>query len=245
MPKLDLSRPAIGSWCQIGHPANAEILAQTGFAWVAADCEHGEFTDGDLGNFCRAVRQFPCTPLVRVQENAVLPIRRALDLGAAGVIVPLVNSAAEAARAVASAHYPPRGVRGFAWQRGNHWGADFAAYAQGFDPVVIVMIESRAAVEDIDAILAVDGVDGCFVGPYDLSGSYGIVGQTGHRIITEACGLIAASCRKHGKAAGQHIVTPNRGNVQAALGQGFTFLALGMDSWFLGNGARQTLEMLA
>lgn len=244
MSRLDLSTPAIGSWCQIGHPANAEILAQAGFTWLAADCEHGEFEDGDIGDFCRAVRGSPCTPLVRVRENAVLPIRRALDLGAAGVIVPLVDDAAGAARAVAAAHYPPKGVRGFAWQRGNRWGRDFADYAKGFDPVVMVMIESRAAVEDIDAILAVDGVDGCFVGPYDLSGSYGIVGQTGHRLIVEACAAVAAACRRHRKAAGQHIVTPDRDNVRNALAQGFTFLALGMDSHFLGDGARRSLELL-
>jgi 2-keto-3-deoxy-L-rhamnonate aldolase RhmA len=242
--RLDLSTVCTGSWCQIGHPANAEILAQAGFAWVAADCEHGEVEDGDLGGFCRAVRQSACTPLVRVRENAVLPIRRALDLGAAGVIVPLVNSAAEAAAAVRAAHYPPKGIRGFAWQRGNAWGTAFDVYAADFDPIVVVMIESRAAVEDIDAIMAVDGVDGCFIGPYDLSGSYGIVGQTGHQLVVEACARVAEACRRSGKAAGQHIVVPTRERVHAAIAQGFTFLALGMDSQFLGRGAAQALEML-
>jgi 2-keto-3-deoxy-L-rhamnonate aldolase RhmA len=244
MSRLDVRKLSIGSWCQIGHPANAEILARSGFAWIAADCEHGEFEDGDLGNFCRAVRQFPCTPLVRVKENAVLPIRRALDLGAAGVIVPLVNTAADAERAVRAAHYPAKGVRGFAWQRGNDWGQDFTAYAAGFDPVVIVMIESRTAVENIDAIMAVDGVDGCFVGPYDMSGSYGIAGQTGHQLIQTACATVAAACAARSKAAGQHLVTPTRAQVDAAVRQGFTFLALGMDSYFLSSGARQTLELL-
>ena len=244
MTPLDLTKPAIGSWCQIGHPANAEILAQAGFAWIAADCEHGEFEDGDIANFCRAVRPFPCAPLVRVKENAALPIRRALDLGADGVIVPLVNSAAEAERAVQAAHYPPKGVRGFAWHRGNEWGVKFEPYAREFQPLVIVMIESRAAVENCEAILAVEGVDGCFIGPYDLSGSYGITGQTRHALIAEACGKVAASCRNQGKAAGRHIVTPSREEIREALDQGFTFLALGMDTHFLGSGARQTLAML-
>jgi len=244
MKSLDLSKPAIGSWCQIGHPAVAEILAQSGFAWLAADCEHGEIEDGDLGNFCRAVRQHDCVPLVRVKENATLAIRRALDLSAAGVIVPLVNSAEEAAKAVAAAHYPPAGVRGFAWQRGNQWGANFDQYAREFKPLVIVMIESRAAVEQIDAIMAVSGVDGCFIGPYDLSGSYGIVGQTRHELIRQACTTVATASKKHGKAAGQHIVTPTPDDVKAAISQGFSFLALGMDSYFLQAGARQALAML-
>lgn len=244
MKKLNLKKSAIGSWCQIGHPANAEILAKAGFEWLAADCEHGEFEDGDIGNFCRAVRQYDCVPFVRVKENAVLPIRRALDLGAAGVIVPLVNTAPEAEQAVRSAHYPPMGVRGFAWQRGNEWGAAFNSYVEQFDPLVVVMIESRTAVENIDAILAVNGVDGCLVGPYDMSGSYGVVGQTSHPMIRDACATVAEACRKHGKAAGLHIVTPGPENVRAALSEGFTFINLGMDSYFLADGARQTLELL-
>lgn len=244
MERLDLQRLAVGSWCQIGHPANVEILARAGFAWLAADCEHGEFAEGDIGDFCRAVRQSPCTPLVRVAENAVMAIRRALDLGAAGVIVPLVDSAEGARQAVRAAHYPPRGIRGYAWQRGNGWGAGFAAYARDFTPLVVVMIESRSAVEDIDAIMAVEGVDACFVGPYDLSGSFGIPGDTGHPLITAACAQVAAACKRHGKAAGRHLVTPTREEVAGALAQGFTFLALGMDSSFLGSGARGALELV-
>jgi len=184
-------------------------------------------------------------PLVRVRENAVLPIRRALDLGAAGVIVPLVNSSEKAKQAVQAAHYPPKGVRGFAWQRGNEWGDKFESYARGFQPLIIVMIESRAAVENCEAILAVEGVDGCFIGPYDLSGSYGITGQTRHALIAEACAKVAAACRNQGKAAGRHIVVPTRGEVSEALDEGFTFLALGMDTYFMGSGARQTLEMVS
>jgi len=241
---MDLTKPAIGSWCQIGHPANAEILASAGFTWIAADCEHGEFADSDIANFCRAIRPFQCIPLVRVKENAPLPIRRALDLGAAGVIVPLVNTAREAEHAAEAAHYPPKGIRGIAWHRGNDWGASFDSYTTGFKPLVIVMIESKAAVENIEAIMAVDGVDACFIGPYDLSGSYGIAGQTSHPLIQEACARIALACRKNGKAAGQHLVTPECENVTAALSQGYTFLALGMDSHFLRQGARHALELL-
>ncbi len=242
--KMDLNKLSIGSWCQIGHPANAEILANAGFSWLALDCEHGEAEDSDIGNFCRAVRPFDCTPLIRVKENSLMAIRRALDLGAAGVIVPLIETPSEAEQAVRAAMYPPRGIRGFAWQRANHWGSEFDAYVNEFKPVVIVMIESKAAVEHIDAIMAVEGVDGCFIGPYDMSGSYGVPGQTGHRIVKDACLKVAESCRKCNKAAGQHIVTPTHEAVELAIRQGFTFLALGMDSYFLGNGARQTLEML-
>lgn len=234
-----------GSWCQIGHPANAEILARAGFEWMVLDCEHGECEDADIGNFCRSLNKYPCDPVVRVRENAVMPIRRALDLGASGVIVPLVNTAADAARAVAAAKYPPDGIRGFAFQRANAWGVDFQSYVQkaNAESAVIVMIESREAVDNIDSILEVDGVDGVLIGPYDMSGSFGIVGQTQHRLVQEACSTVASACRRHGKAAGMHIVTPTADNVNMASSNGFSMLALGMDTVFLANGANQASRL--
>lgn len=238
--KLLQRQVCIGSWCQVGHPANAEILAKAGFDWIAADYEHGEFTEADLGDFCRAVRQYGRSPMVRVRENATLPIRRALDLGADGVFVPLVNTAADAERAVQAAKFPPRGIRGFAFHRGNAWGVEFDEYARTANDKtqVIVMIESREAVENIDGILDVDGVDGIFIGPYDMSGSYGVPGQTDHKIVLDACQTVVAACKRHGKAAGLHIVTPTPDAVQQALGQGYTLLALGMDTVFLAQGAK-------
>lgn len=244
MKELDVATRSVGSWCQIAHPAIAEILARAGFQWIAADCEHGEFETGDIATFVRAVRQFDCIPLVRVRENATLPIRRALDLGAAGVIVPLVHTAEDARRAVKSARYPPDGVRGFAWHRANSWGVDFDSYARDFDPLVLVMIESKEGVDNAEKILAVDGVDGCFVGPYDMTGSYGILGQTGHTLIRDAMQTVADAARVNRKAAGQHIVTPTSDNVALAFEQGYTFVALGMDSYFLSGGASRVLGLL-
>ncbi|MFW6367502.1 MAG: HpcH/HpaI aldolase family protein [bacterium] len=237
--KLLQRQVCIGSWCQVGHPANAEILAKAGFDWIAADCEHGEFSEAEIAPFCRAVEAMGSTPLVRVKENAVLPIRRALDLGAAGVIVPLVNSAAEARRAVEAACYPPEGIRGFAWQRANAWGTRFNEYAREFKPVILVMIESRQAVENINNILNVDGIDGVFIGPYDMSGSYGVPGQTDHESVVNACKTVADACRQAGKAAGQHIVVPTKENVQQAIAQNYRILALGMDTDFLTKGAQE------
>lgn len=240
------SVPVFGGWCQIGHPASAEIMARTGFSFVVLDCEHGEAEDAGIGDFCRAVRQFDCLPLVRVKENALLPIRRALDLGAAGIIVPLVNNAEETTRAVAAAKYPPEGIRGFAFHRGNNWGVDFDEYARQANAAVLVMvmIESKEAVDRINEILSINGVDGIFIGPYDLSGSYGIVGKTAAPLIREACAKVVSACKKHGRIAGQHIVLPTKENINTAIKQGFSLLALGMDTVFLANGAKQALEMM-
>jgi 2-keto-3-deoxy-L-rhamnonate aldolase RhmA len=235
--------PCFGSWCQTGSQAAAEILARTGFEWLALDCEHGEAGDQDIASFCRAVSQYDCLPLVRVMENSLMSIRRALDLGARGVIVPLVNTAGEAELAVSAAKYPPVGVRGFAFHRGNNWGADFESgvLSANRETAVIVMIESKEGVENIEKILDVDGVDGVFIGPYDLSGSYGVTGQLDHITVQEACSRVAAACAKTGKAAGMHLVKPERKHILDAMKMGITFMALGMDTVFLSMGARTVL----
>ncbi len=240
---LQERRPSFGGWIQLGHGGIAEILGRAGFDWVCADLEHGDFDPASLAAVFRALAGTGAVPLARVQQNETLHIRRALDMGAGGVIVPLVDDADAARRAVAAARYPPQGVRGFAYCRANAWGVDFDAYAAGANReiAVVVMIESRAAVENIDAILSVDGVDGVLVGPYDMSGSYGVVGQTGHPLVQDACRRVSAACRAHGKSAGMHVVLPDEARIRAALDDGFTFLALGMDTVFLTAGAAQAL----
>ena len=159
----------------------------------------------------------------------------------------MVNTAEDARRAVAAAKYPPEGVRGFCFSRMNRWGADFDQYASeaNRDIAVVVMIESREAVEQIDAILDVPGVDGVFIGPYDMSGSYGLTGQTDHPVMREACRKVAEACRRHNKAAGMHIVLPSDEAVTKAKQDGFTFLALGADIVFLREGALSSINYLA
>ncbi|MEN8256138.1 MAG: aldolase/citrate lyase family protein, partial [Verrucomicrobiota bacterium] len=209
----------LGSWIQIGHPAVAEILANDGFDWLAADCEH---TDIDVEGFTQIARGMygrgPVS-MVRVRENDTLAIRQMLDAGAQGVIVPLVNNAEEAAKAVAAAKYPPQGVRGFAFSRMNNYGVDFDENAKtaNDDIAVVVMIESREAVENIDGILEVDGVDGVFIGPYDMSGSYGIPGEPSHPLVQEGCAKVLSACEKAGKSAGLHVVFPSEENIKKVI----------------------------
>lgn len=245
--KLLNRETSIGTWIQIGHPAVAEILGRLDFDWIAADCEHTDISIHEFAALARALHGRRPAPLVRVGQNDTLAIRQALDLGAQGVIVPLVNSAAEAERAVAAAKFPPAGVRGFAYSRSNEHGAEFESYAsRANDEIcVVVMVETRKAVAEIDQILAVDGVDGVFVGPYDLSGSYGIPGQVGHTDVIRAQCRIVEACERAGKSAGLHVVTPSSANVHAAMEAGFTFIALGMDTVFLGSAAGEALERAA
>lgn len=235
----------IGTWIQIGNATSAEVLANAGFDWVAADCEHTDIGPAEFASLARGMHGRGPEPFVRVRENDTLAIRQMLDMGASGVIVPLVNSAEEAERAVQAAKFPPRGVRGYAFSRMNDWGVDFDRYAReaNDDVAVVVMIESKEAVENIDAILGVDGLDGVFIGPYDMSGSYGIVGKTKDPIIQEACGRVVDACKRANKAAGLHIVLPTPELVSKAIADGFTFLGLGVDTVFLNEGARAAAKM--
>ena len=221
----------------------AEILARAGYDWVAVDCEHSSIGIENFAEVARGIHGRGAATLARVRENDMLAIRQVLDMGAEGVIIPMVNSAEDARKAVLAAKYPPVGVRGFGYCRANNWGVDFASYAQNAneDICVVVMIESKEAVEHIDEILAVEGVDGVFIGPYDMSGSYGCVGKTSDPVIVEACAKVLEACKRCGKAAGQHIVLPDDKNVAKALADGFTFIALGTDIVFLADGARDAL----
>ena len=242
--KLQNNEVCIGSWIQIPSADIAEMMARQGFDWVAADIEHTETTNAQTIELFRGLGQ-NTAPMARVRSNDTLAIRQTLDMGASGVIVPLIETAEEAAKAVAAAKYPPEGVRGFAFCRANNWGEDFDEYVARINDevAVIVMIESKKAVENIDEILAVPGVDGVFIGPYDMSGSYGIPGQTGDPLVTGACDQVVAACKKAGTAAGIHIVTPTCESVSSYLEKGFTFIALGIDTYFLATGMKAALKM--
>ncbi len=232
--RLQAGEVVLGSWLMASSSVNAEILADAGFDWLAADCEHSDTSIEQVTNMARAV-QGRSTMLVRVRECDTLAIRQALDIGTEGVIVPLIETPEQATHAVRAAKYPPQGVRGYSFGRSNDWGINFDGYAAAANDriVVIAMIESALAVENIDAILAVDGIDGVYIGPYDMSGSYGITGQTSHPKIMEARQLVLDACANAGKAAGVHVVLPTPESLRAAIEEGFRFVGVGGDIMFL------------
>ncbi len=167
-----------------------------------------------------------------------------ISLGAQGIVVPLVNTAAEAQKAVAAAKYPPQGVRGFCFSRMNNYGLNFNGYAKNANDniAVVIMIESREAVENIDEILEVEGVDGVFIGPYDMSGSYDLTGQIDHEVIRNACRVVVDACARHHKSAGLHLVHPTPESITQTLADGFTFIAIGVDMVFLNHASSLALK---
>ncbi len=233
----------LGSWIQIGHPASAEVLARAGFDWVCVDLEHGAIDLAATADIFRALAGFDCVPVVRLPLNDPIWIHRTLDAGARGLIIPMVKTAAEAGAAVREAKYPPLGARGFGYSRANLYGADFEDYiASANEEIAMVMqIEHKDAIANLDGILRVEGVDGVFIGPLDLSGSMGITGQLDHPQMVAALDRYRAACLAHRKSAGLHIIRPNQANVRRALEEGYTMLALGLDNVFMDQSARASL----
>src|SRR5690554_2446969 len=137
-------------------------MAHAGFDWICVDLEHADIDWNGFANIVRAVKREGVVPMARVCENQTLAIRKPLDCGAMGVIIPMINNAEEAKKAVKSVKYPPNGIRGFAFCQANEWGEEFDEYVRTANDsiVVVVMIETREAVENIDEILAVEGVEG-------------------------------------------------------------------------------------
>ena len=149
-------RVTIGTWLQINNPTAAEVLANAGYEWIAIDIEHTDIDIVSLTALLRGMYGRGAAPIARVSTNDVIEIRRALDVGAAGVLVPFVSTADQARRAVAAARYPPLGVRGFSFCRANNWGTDFSSEAQSANDnvAVVIMIESKEGVENIKDIAA-------------------------------------------------------------------------------------------
>ncbi len=240
--KLQNKKPSIGTWMSMAHPSIAEILAMAGYDWVVVETEHTAIDVSEVLRMVIAIEQRGSIPLVRLAGIDPVQAKAVLDSGAAGVIVPMVNTKAEAEWAVAMTKYPPMGTRGVGLARAQGYGVDFDAYVKNAnrDTLVIVQIEHIDAVNNIDEILSVPGIDGTFIGPYDLSMSLGIPGQLTHPKVVVAKEKVLKAVLKKGLAAGIHFVQPNTAvsDCEEAVKAGYTFIAVGTDILFLGDSAR-------
>jgi 2-dehydro-3-deoxyglucarate aldolase len=239
-------RISIGSWITIPHPAIAEIMARAGFDWLVVDMEHSSIGISMAEEMVRVIHLCGLPALVRVGENNANLIKRVMDCGASGVIVPMVNTQHDAVRAVQAVKYPPRGTRGVGLARAQGYGAFFEEYCKWVadESTVIVQIEHIQAVNNMDSILSVEGVDGFIIGPYDLSASLGISGQFDHPLMTDALKKIDDVVKKTVKCKGFHVVQPDVDIAFAKMEEGYSFIAFGVDFLFLGNSCQNGLSML-
>jgi len=231
-----------GAWASLGSPGSAELVGRAGYDWVVVDMEHGYTTEGELLAHLTAIEGSGAVALVRPQSGERLRIGRALDMGAAGVVVPRLDTLEQVREAVTFLRYPPGGQRGVALlTRGARLGTvNHAGVAALNDDIVgIVQIESPSALAAADELAAIDGVDVLFVGPADLSHSLGVAGQFGHPVYQDALRKVVAACRAHGKAAG--ILLYDHASFRPHLDLGYTFVGLGADISFVNEGAKAAL----
>ena len=236
----------IGSWITLGHTSIAEIMAQAGFDWLTVDMEHSAITLHEAQQLIQVIELSGCVPLVRVGANDANLIKRVMDAGAHGVIVPMVNSREDAERAVGAVKYPPQGFRGVGLARAQAYGADFEGYRKWneAESVVVVQIEHVRAVENLEAILSVEGVDAFIVGPYDISASLGVPGQFNHPDMSAALRRIMETANRLEAVAGYHVVPPDVGQAVQKMRQGYLFLAYSTDFLFLGESCRGGLKAI-
>lgn len=242
--RLNRSELTIGSWVTLGHPSIAEIMAAAGFDWLVLDMEHSVLELSEVQTLIQVLDSKHCPAIVRLTSNHPDQIKRVMDAGATGIMVPMIKSAADAKDAVSSMYYPPRGQRGVGLARAQGYGHSFQAYRQWLEnnAVVIVMIEHIDAVKAIDDILAVPGVDGYIIGPYDLSGSMGRPGDLNHPDVQAAITQIMQAGHRAQKPGGIHVIEPDPEALQQRIQAGFNFLGYGLDIRILDSICRTHLQ---
>ncbi len=234
-----------GCWLNLGSPLTAEIVGLSGFDWVLIDLEHGAGTEKDVLAQLQALESTPTAAFVRVESSDSARISRVLDMGAAGVMCPKVNNANEAKKVINGLHYPPFGNRGVAKMvRATGFGQNFQAYydASKESLLGIIQIETVEALNHLDEIAALEGVDVLFIGPADLSMELGIFGQFDNPIFVNALQRIILAAQKAGKSTGILFFNPD--DYQKYHDMGIRFIACGADATFVADGARAMAKKL-
>ncbi|MDD4869392.1 MAG: aldolase/citrate lyase family protein [Kiritimatiellae bacterium] len=242
--KLQNKQLVMGSWLMIGNPAIAEIMAGEGFDFLSVDMEHTPINVECFYQLVLAAKGTGCDLLARLPSCDLVMAKQVLDMGAAGIIVPSVNSPAEAAQSVAIAKFPPEGIRGTSLCRASGFGSNFTDYYEHHnrEVVVVVMLEHINAARQADAILATPGIDAALIGPYDLSSSMGLPGQLYHPDVLAAQQMILDACKRQNVVAGIHLVQADPESVRQRIDQGFRFIAGGIDTLFIREGCQQVLK---
>ena len=238
------SQPPLGTWLTSGSPLVAEALGHAGFDWGVVDMEHGPLDMMEVVHLLQAIGGTRMVPVVRVPWNDTVTLKRVLDAGAQSVLVPFVQDAAEAARAVAATRYPPQGVRGMGgMMRASRYGTQFDYVQQANSSVsVIVQLESPQALQQLEAIAAVDGVDALFIGPADLSAGMGHTGHSTHPEVGRAMNAAVRRCKTAGKPVGTIGNTPEV--VAQYRAAGFDFVAITSDIGLLMGAAHAAITAL-
>ena len=229
-----------GTFLNLGSSVTVEMSGDSGFDWILIDLEHGPSDQDSLLYLLQAASATPASPIVRIAFNETVRFKKALDLGAAGIMVPWIRNAEEAKEAVAAMRYPPLGIRGVAKSpRATGFSYSFDDYFERNHELLltVIQIERTEALEEIDQIASIHGVDVLFIGPMDLSVSLGHPGDFQHPDQQEAYRKVIAAANEHGKSAG--ILLQSIEQIEPTIELGFKFVAIGSDSALVGRGMRE------
>jgi len=241
--KLNEGGYSLGSWMQIPHPSVAEIMGQAGYDWVAVDMEHGAVSAHQLPDLFRALELGSTLPLARVAQGHPKDCKEALDGGAGGIIVPMIESAQQLITVRDACRWSPVGTRGVGFSRANLFGKYFDTYREeAHAPLLVAMIEHHRAVADLDAILDVEGLDAILIGPYDLSASMGLTAQFEHPHFCALMNKIKALTASKSIPAGVHVVAPSKEQLCQRLGEGYRFIAYSIDAVMLNSVASNAVN---
>ncbi len=227
----------IGLWCSLCSNITTEIVSHSGFDWLLLDTEHSPNDVPDILAHLQAAQAGTASCVVRPAWNDIVLIKRYLDIGAQSLLIPFVQTPEEARRAVEATRYPPNGIRGITGSgRASRYGRVNGYLKNASSEIaLLVQVETREALARIDEIAAVEGVDGVFIGPNDLSASFGHIGNWGHQEVQDAMHDAVKRIRKAGKAAG--ILTPNEEEAKKFIEWGYNFAAVGSDLGLLAKNA--------
>jgi 2-dehydro-3-deoxyglucarate aldolase len=229
-------KASIGSWIQIPHPSIAEIMGAAGFDWVAVDMEHGSISHHQLPDLFRSLELGNTLPFARVAKACPLLCKQALDAGAAGLILPMIENAEQLLTIKNSCFWPPKGSRGVGFSRANLFGKNFKNYSiEAQSPFIVAMIETIEALKNIQEILSVEGLDAIMIGPYDLSASMNITGKFNNIKFRSVIKKILREAKEAKIPAGIHIIEPSIKQLNTRIREGYKFLAYSIDGVMLRN----------
>ena len=225
----------LAGWTSIGHPQVTEMLTMSGVDFIGIDIEHSTISQEQSQRIIAACYEKGISCLPRIATHNQDAIKRLLDSGADGIIVPTVDTPEQVEKLIEWMKYPPLGKRGYGIARAQGYGHDFEEYTSQWNDSssLIIQIESISAVDNIEQLLRFDEVDGAMIGPYDISGSLGIPGQIEHQKVKDAGQLVVDACRKFGKACGTQDIDPTTESVQSAIDSGYTLVVLASDVFIL------------
>ena len=244
--KFQNREPLFAGWTSLGHPQVTEMLARSGVDFIGIDIEHSTISQDQSQRIIAACHSNGSSCLPRVATHNPEAIKRLLDSGADGVIVPTVETVQQVEKLIEWVKYPPIGKRGYGIARAQGYGHDFDEYTSQWNDSssLIIQIESIAAVENIEQLLQFDEVDGAMVGPYDISGSLGIPGQINHEKVRQAGQHIVDACKKYNKACGTQDIDPSPESVKNAINSGYTFVVLASDVFILWKWGEQMQKLI-